>query len=74
MPMRRRRIRASDAWPTPLIPPLSRWLKRTLTMSCKALGLAAYFGFVPQVLPLFKGQSQTGAELGSAGETHYQCR
>ena len=53
-------------------PPLSRWLKWTLTMSCAALGVAPYVGFVPEVLPLFKGQPQTGAELGSAGETHYQ--
>ena len=43
-------------------PPLSRWLKWTLTMSCAALGVAPYVGFVPEVLPLFKGQPQTGAE------------
>ena len=54
-------------------PPQSHWLKGTLTMSCEALGVATYIGFVPEVQSLYKGQPQTGAELGSAGETHYLC-
>ena len=65
---------ASEALPTHgqprSFPPLSRRLKWTLTMGCETLGLAPFLEFVPEVLPLYKGQPQTGAELGSAGVMH----
>ena len=51
-------------------PPLSRRLKWTLTMGCETLGLAPYVDFVPEVLPQYKGQPQTGAERRRSRERY----
>ena len=54
-------------------PPLSRWLKWTLTMTCEALAVDHTLDSYQKCYPCTKGSPKPGAELGSAGETQYQC-
>ena len=54
-------------------PPLSRWLKWTLTMTCEALAVDHTLDSYQKCYPCTKGSPKTGAELGSARETQCQC-